>query len=72
MSGTLVAMDVGMVVPPAAQVHAAYVDIKAWAKSASTRRLRRRAHRLRRHGTDHRTMAKVKALRDELRSRGES
>jgi hypothetical protein len=53
-----------------AQTQSAYVGARGWAMGTSTRRLRWRLRRLARHTTDQQQAAQVKALRDELRSRG--
>jgi len=52
-------------------VAAAYADARGRAMSSSTLRLRWQLRRLPQHSLDETVMAKVKALRDELRWRGQ-
>jgi hypothetical protein len=54
------------------EVHAAYVDGRGWAMSATTVRLRWQHRRLSRHADrlDQITLARLLAVHDELRARG--
>lgn len=53
------------------RVHGAYASTRGWAMGVSTRRLRWRLRRLPQHSDDQQQAAQIKALRDELRDRGE-
>jgi len=55
-----------------AEAEAAYTEARGWAMGTSTRRLRWRYRRLRQHISDQVELAQAKAVRDELRARGEA